>query len=191
MSTPLILHGGADVCLVFDCESTHQQRHTVRVMTEPLLDLSRPEDSHIEDRLRHEPIAWLGTTSPAGRPHHVPVWFLWNDPVVYVFSGAGAAKVNHIRRNRAVSLSLDSAAFGTDIVIVEGDAELIDDPSVTGTMPAFVAKYGSAMSMPAETWAAMFPQAIGITAAKAIGWTKGEDGLRYRSVGARMTSRPS
>src|SRR3954454_4519590 len=41
MSTPSILHGGADVCLGFDRESTHQQRHTVRVMTEPVTGVAR------------------------------------------------------------------------------------------------------------------------------------------------------
>src|SRR4051794_28986190 len=57
---------------------------TVRVVTEPLLDLGRPEDAHMHARLSSEPIAWLGTTTPAGRPHHVPVWFLWDDPLVHV-----------------------------------------------------------------------------------------------------------
>ena len=154
----------------------------MRVVTEPLLDHSRTEDTHIHDRLSREPIGWLGTTSSRGRPHHVPVWFLWEDPIIYVFSGATTAKVSHIRNNAAVSLTLDSAALGTDIVIVEGDAELIDDPSITGTMTGFVAKYGPMMAMPPDAWAAAFPQAIRITARKVIGWTKGEAGLQFRSV---------
>src|SRR5256885_2571611 len=42
-----------------------------------MLDLRDSKDAHIDARLRHEPIIWLSSVRPDGRPHLVPVWFLW------------------------------------------------------------------------------------------------------------------
>jgi PPOX class probable F420-dependent enzyme len=95
-------------------------------MAEPLL---RPEilaDTRISDRLASEPVIWLTTVSADGRPHSVPVWFGWDDPVITVFSQPRTAKVRRLRSNPAVSVSLDTAVYGTDVVTGEGDARLVD-----------------------------------------------------------------
>ena len=45
-----------------------------------LLDVTRADDRHTAQRLSAEPVIWLGTVRPDGRPHNVPVWFAWHDP---------------------------------------------------------------------------------------------------------------
>jgi predicted pyridoxine 5'-phosphate oxidase superfamily flavin-nucleotide-binding protein len=47
-----------------------------------LLDVARGDDRHTAERLTAEPVIWLGTVRPDGRPHHVPIWFVWHDPLV-------------------------------------------------------------------------------------------------------------
>jgi hypothetical protein len=59
----------------------------------PCWTRNRPDDAHTDARLTTEPVIWLGTTCPDGRPHHVPVWFCWRDPVVLVFSMPTTQKV--------------------------------------------------------------------------------------------------
>src|ERR1700733_10500758 len=99
-----------------------------------LLDMTRDDDRHIARRLSAEPIIWLCTVRPDGRPHNVPVWFAWQDPTILIFSEPGAAKIRHIQRSAAVSLALDSADGGKDIVLAEGRAKLI---TAAGEHPHF------------------------------------------------------
>ena len=89
-----------------------------------LLDVARGDDRHTAERLTAEPVIWLGTVRPDGRPHNVPVWFAWHDPLVLIFSMPNTAKVRNMRASPAVSLSLDSADGGRDIVLAEGRATL-------------------------------------------------------------------
>jgi nitroimidazol reductase NimA-like FMN-containing flavoprotein (pyridoxamine 5'-phosphate oxidase superfamily) len=53
-------------------------------------------------RLSVEPIIWLGTVRPDGRPHIVPVWFAWHDPMVLIHSMPKTAKVRDMRLSPAV-----------------------------------------------------------------------------------------
>ena len=85
-----------------------------------LLDVTRTDDRHTAQRLSAEPIIWLGTVRPDGRPHNVPVWFAWHDPMVLIFSMPKTAKVRNVGLSPAVSLALDSADGGQDIVMAEG-----------------------------------------------------------------------
>ncbi len=39
---------------------------------------------HIEERLRSNEMVWLTTVRPDGRPHSVPVWFLWDGATVLI-----------------------------------------------------------------------------------------------------------
>ena len=51
-----------------------------------MLDLSDRRQAHADQRLRTDQIAWLGTVRPDGRPHLVPIWFLWDGESVLFFT---------------------------------------------------------------------------------------------------------
>ena len=87
-----------------------------------LLDLSNPKDAHIDERLRAEPIIWLATTRPDGRPHLVPVWFFWDGETITIYSQPNNRKMRNLQHNPHVSLALNTADEGDDVVIVEGKA---------------------------------------------------------------------
>lgn len=136
-----------------------------------MLDTARPYDAHIDERLRTEPIIWLTTSSSAGRPHMVPMWFLWDGKTVLLFSLPNTRKLRDIAANSAVVLALEAADQGYDVVIVEGKAELLDDPTISGLMPAFVDKYRAIpRRWPPEEWAKMFTQAIRVSPTKLRAW---------------------
>jgi PPOX class probable F420-dependent enzyme len=137
-----------------------------------MLDLSQPYDAHIDRRLRTEPIIWLATAALDGRPHLIPMWFLWDGARVLMFSLPNTRKLRNLRRNPAVVLSLDSAEQGYDIVILEGRAELLRDPKLNGAMPEFVAKYAALpRRWPPEEWAQRFTQVIGVTPTRLTAWS--------------------
>ena len=150
-----------------------------------LLDLGRPDDAHTADRLTRDPIIWFGTVTPAGRPRQVPVWFLWNDPAIFVFTTPGTAKLRNLRANPAVWLSLESADGGNDIVLLEGDGELLDPSSVSAAAtPGFGEKYGPRLGdQTIDEWSALFSQPIRVEVSKIVAWTKSAGGaLSYRVV---------
>lgn len=150
-----------------------------------LLDMARSGDRHTARRLTAEAIIWLGTVRPDGRPHNVPVWFVWHDPMMLTFSMPKTAKVRDVQRSPAVSLALDSADGGRDIVLADGRAELI---TAAGEHPHFLAgqfrqKYAQSLgSMSVEQWRSTFSQPVLIHVERIIAWTRTATGLAYRVV---------
>lgn len=150
-----------------------------------LLDTTRSDDRHIAERLSAEPVIWLGTVRPDGRPHNVPVWFAWHDPLVLIFSMPTTAKVRNLRASPEVSLALDSADGGQDIVLAEGRATLVTGPD---QHPHFLAgifreKYARALSGTSfEEWRATFSQPLVVHVRRITAWTRTPSGLAYRVV---------
>ncbi len=131
-----------------------------------LLDLNQARDAHIDHRLCIEPIIWLSTVRPDGRPHLVPVWFLWDGQTILFFSQPRAQKVHNLLHRNQVVLALNADDEGEDIVIVEGEATLLPAGTVDATLPAFVAKYARLMARigtSPEAMAASYTQAIQVT----------------------------
>ena len=132
-----------------------------------MLDLSNPKQAYVDERLRTNLIIWLGSVRPDGRPHLVYVFFLWDGQHILIFSEPSSQKIRNVRHNPYVTLGLDETKGGEDMVILEGRAQVLDDPAVNTTLPAFVAKYDALLkakaSLSAEAMGAIFSQALRIT----------------------------
>ena len=76
-----------------------------------MLDLTKERDVHIDQRLRSDPIIWLSTVRRDGRPHTVPVWFLWDGKTILMFSQPETQKIRNLRNNPNVTLALRRAFF--------------------------------------------------------------------------------
>ena len=138
-----------------------------------MLDLATEWGQHAEQRLRSNKIAWLTTVGSDGRPYTVPVWFLWEGNSVLLFSQPNKQDVRNLRKNGRVTLALDDTQEGEDVVIVEGTAELLDDPALSMRMPEYVEKYGAMMQdmgYTPEIYAGEFSLGIRITPTKIRNW---------------------
>ena len=149
----------------------------------PILDLSRPDDSHSNARLLAEPIIWFGSTRQNMRPHHVPVWFAWQDPLILIFSQPATVKLRNIARVPSVWLSLDSAERGQDIVMAEGEARRADaaDAQLEQLVSLYAEKYRA--MLPAgdlSTWRQTFSEPIVVQIKRIIAWTRTAGELHYR-----------
>jgi PPOX class probable F420-dependent enzyme len=134
-----------------------------------MLDVTTKWGKHAEQRLQSNRIAWLTTVGGDGRPYTVPVGFVWEGQTLLIFSQPKKQKLRNIRKNPRVTLALDETERGHDVVIVEGTAELIDDPQISMKMPAYVEKYGASiesMGWTLESMAADYSQAIRVTPTK-------------------------
>ncbi len=87
-----------------------------------MLDITKTRDAHIEQRLRSELIIWLSTVRPDGRPHLVPVWFLWDGATFLIFSQPNDQKLRNLRRSPNVVLALETRDQGNEVVLIEGQA---------------------------------------------------------------------
>lgn len=135
------------------------------------LDLSNPKDAHIDARLRSEPILWLSSVRPDGRPHLVPVWFFWNGETITIFSQPNTQKMRNLQRNPNVMLALEAADEGNDIVMIEGRAELPGQSSATMNIPEYAQKYDAhikSMNTTPEELASSYSEVIRITPTRFI-----------------------
>ena len=138
-----------------------------------MLDLAQPKDAHVNQRLQNEKMIWFSTVRPNGKPHLVPVWFYWDGTTILIFSQPNTEKVRDVRHNSNVMLALDTAKEGDDVVLVEGEAVLLDPASVNVTQVGYAQKYESwilRMGMNAEAMAKEYSQPIRVIPTKFISW---------------------
>jgi PPOX class probable F420-dependent enzyme len=134
-----------------------------------MLDLTKERDAHIDKRLRAELMMWLSTVRPDGRPHLVPVWFLWDGETILIFSQPNQQKLRNLQHNPNVVVALDTAGQGDDALIIEGKAELLNDPGVSTVLPAYAEKYKERLELygwSGESMAQDYSQAIRVTPTK-------------------------
>ncbi len=137
-----------------------------------MLDLTKERDAHIDKRLRAELMMWLSTVRPDGRPHLVPVWFLWDGETILIFSQPNQQKLRNLQHNPNVVVALDTAGQGDDVVMIEGKAELLNDPGMSTALPAYAEKYKERLELygwSGESMAQDYSQAIRITPTKFFG----------------------
>jgi PPOX class probable F420-dependent enzyme len=99
--------------------------------------------AHAEKRLRDEKVAWLTTVRRDGQPQSSPVWFLWRDGEVVVYSKPTTQKVRNVQANPRVSVHLRDLDEGSDIISIEGEATIDERYPQASAIPAYVTKYRS------------------------------------------------
>src|SRR5207248_8835730 len=63
------------------------------------LDTTTPFGARAARRLADDVIGWLVTVNRAGAPQPSPVWFLWDDDGLLIYSQPGTPKLRNIARN--------------------------------------------------------------------------------------------
>ena len=95
-------------------------------------------DAAARERLEREPNVWFASVRPDGRPHLVPVWFVWMDERFFVCIQPGSVKAGNLRREARVTLSLED---GSRPMICEGRARFVAPPWPPTVVEAFRRKY--------------------------------------------------
>lgn len=95
----------------------------------------------------------------------------------------GTRKLRNLRRNPQVTLNLDSAAYGQDVVLAEGRAVLDADGAVAEIAGSFAGKYAAMLGGASlEQWRGTFSVPVLIVVSRIVTWTRRDGQLRYRSV---------
>lgn len=105
------------------------------------LDAITPNGARTLQRLAADRVGWLTTVDPDGRPQCSPVWFLWENGEILIYSLKGAPRTRNIKRNPLVAFNLNTDPDGGDLAIMEGVARV--DPTVptADVNLAYLAKY--------------------------------------------------
>src|ERR1700694_2951330 len=106
----------------------------------PLIDTTTPRGKRVQRRLEREVVLWLATSGAEGRPHVVPVWFLWDGDSFLIYSLPGQ-KVRDIEANPLVAMHLNSNEEGGDVVRIDGIAARLRRYPAAHRVPAYVRKY--------------------------------------------------
>jgi PPOX class probable F420-dependent enzyme len=92
-------------------------------------------------RLAIDTVGWLTSTNPDGQPQSSPVWFLWADGEILVYSHKRAPRNENIRERPLVSFNLNTDASGDEVVTMEGIARIDPAGPDASANPAYLAKY--------------------------------------------------
>jgi hypothetical protein len=125
--------------------------------------------SHVDQRLTEATVYWLATSGPGGVPRVRPVDGLWVDGVLYVGGSPATRWARDLEANPRVAVHLDD---GTDVAILEGEAELLEH-GVGPELAVRLAEISNAKypqyGMTPESYAGPGPYAI--RPRKAFAWT--------------------
>lgn len=91
-----------------------------------------------ETRLQTAPNIWLATARPNGRPHLIPVWFLWLNGNFYFCTAMRSVKARNLMANPRASVALED---GNQPVIAECAARLVARPYSDELIRGFKEKY--------------------------------------------------
>ena len=127
----------------------------------------------IKARLGRELTVWLATVRHDGRPHLVPVWFVWLEEKLYFSTGRETQKFANLHSNQNVALALPDTG---SVVIIEGEAHACDRATTDMLAEYFYNKY---------EWDFRYDDAadwrlVEVTPRKLLAWGDGfeEDGTR-------------
>ena len=125
--------------------------------------------------LKSEYFIWLTTVDSTGTPQPRPVWFIWENDTVLIYSQAKAYKLKHIQNNPNVALHFNSAdAQGEKRLIMFTGTAVIDKNAMpTNKLRAYMRKYKSGitnLNMTADQFAKDYSVAIRITPTNLRGW---------------------
>jgi PPOX class probable F420-dependent enzyme len=137
-----------------------------------MLDLTKPNEARAAERLQHDLMIWLSSVRPDGRAHLVPVWFLWDEDTILIFSKPDQ-KIRNLKQNPQVMLALDDTDGGENVVMIEGTAALLPPGTVSPGLPAYAEKYAAkltAMKWTPESMGAEYTEAIRVTPSRIRAW---------------------
>jgi PPOX class probable F420-dependent enzyme len=139
-----------------------------------MIDLTTEAGLRAVRRLESEHLIWLTTVTPAGQPQTSPVWFLWTEGEILLYSRADTPRPANIRANARVAVNFDSDGEGGGIVSIEGEARIVRErASAAEVPPTYVAKYAArlaAFGWTMETMLVDYPVEIRIRLTRVRAW---------------------
>jgi PPOX class probable F420-dependent enzyme len=145
------------------------------------LDPTTADGARVLRRLETELMGWVTTINPDGQPQSSPIWFLWRDGEVVVYSHKRAPRNANVEANPRVAFNLNTDPDGEDVVTMEGAPDR-PGPSPSSADVAFQAKHRHMLDRYGWTpeWLAENYRSRSSSPRRAGGWADGR-GVRSRT----------
>jgi len=139
-----------------------------------VIDFTSDFGQRVKQHLDEEYFIWFTTVGADLTPQPRPVWFIWDQEAILIFSKLGAHKLDHIKRHPNVALHFNTDDKADENVIVFlGAAEIDASAPPASEVPAYVEKYKGGMaelgSTP-EKFSREYSVAIRVRVTKLRGW---------------------
>ncbi len=85
---------------------------------------------------------WLTTVRADGMPQPTPIWFVYENGTILLYSKPDAQKVKNIRQNPKVALSFGEDHEGEEFFVIMGEAVIDETAPRSIDHPAYQTKYG-------------------------------------------------
>jgi len=140
-----------------------------------MLDLNTKFGRFAKKHLKSKYFAWLTTVDSTGTPQPRPVWFIWENDTIMIFSQVKAHKVKHIQNNPNVSLHFNTEDEKGEkrLIIFTGIAKFDKKCPPANKLRAYMRKYRSGiigLNATPEQFAGEYSVAIRITLTNLRGW---------------------
>lgn len=108
-----------------------------------MIDFKSELGRQAKQLLASEYILWLTTIGSDLTPQPRPVWFIWDNDAVLIYSKPTAAKLKHIARHPNVALHFNADREANDNILVLTGTALTTSPATPAIqIPAYMEKYG-------------------------------------------------
>ena len=139
-----------------------------------MIDLSSDFGHAVEKRLQEEYVIWLKTVDSHLTPQPRPVWFVWKNDSILIFSQPNAYKVKHIEKHPKVALHFNTDETGDKhVIILTGEAFIDSSCPPALEVSAYLDKYRTGivdLNMTPESFSTGYSTPIRITPTQLRGW---------------------
>jgi len=103
----------------------------------------------------------VASIGPKGYPHLVAMWYVVVDGMIHFTTFRKSQKVLNLKRNPKITVMLESGKTYSELkgLVIEGEAEIIDDLQTTARIMSLVGHKYQGMPIPTETPEAVSPMA--------------------------------
>jgi PPOX class probable F420-dependent enzyme len=112
-----------------------------------MIDPKTKAGARAAERLERELILWLTTVTAEGQPQASPVWFLWTDGEILLYSRADTPRLANVQANPRVAATFDGDGEGGDVVSIEGEARVARERATLADVPlAYIEKHATKLA---------------------------------------------
>ena len=97
--------------------------------------------AEVEKFMQRERLAAFCTVDSENKPHVVPVFFTYVNEKAYVQTDRNSVKVHNLLKNPHVAVLVCSGEFGEEVVIIRGQARIVDEDEFVVRTQEHIDKY--------------------------------------------------
>jgi PPOX class probable F420-dependent enzyme len=140
-----------------------------------MLDFTSKLGKKAKKHLKQEYFIWLTTVDSTSAPQPRPVWFIFEEDSILIYSQPSAFKLKHIVNNPNVALHFNTAdpKGEEDLIVFKGIARVNPKAQPANKVPAYLRKYRTGikgLNSDPESFAKEYSTAIRIKLTSLRGW---------------------